>query len=327
MAAFKWGIIGPGKIATKFAKDLALVDKAKLHAIASRNPDRARSFADEFGVVEIFHNYESLVKSGAIDIAYIATPHSFHHDQTLLCLQHNIPVLCEKPAGINAKEVASMIKASKSNQTFFMEALWTRFLPSLRHVLEIIKSGEMGEVENVEAEFCFKAPYDENSRLYDMNLAGGSILDIGIYPVFLAYLLLGVPSKIEASGQLAPTGADQTASIRFTYADHKSAALHSSILYQSDMPARITMSKGYILMQPRWHESPALTLLKAGEDPQQIQLPPIGKGFTHEIEACHDSLRLGQIENSLWSHQDSLHLIRILDEIRHQVGVVYPSEK
>jgi predicted dehydrogenase len=324
-AKIRWGILGPGKIAKKFSEDLALVADAEITAVASRSLDRAQSFAAQHLIRSSFQSYESMIREGNIDIVYIGTPHSFHLEQTLLCLENGIAVLCEKPAAINSKEVQKMIDASRENSTFFMEALWTRFIPAVQKVLEIIDSGEMGVVENVEAEFCFEAPIDPLSRLYDLGLGGGSILDIGIYPVFLSYLLLGSPVKIEASGQLYQTGADQTCSMNFSYDGKKSAALHSSVLFESNMPARITMSKGYILMQPRWHSAPGLVVLKAGEEALHIDCQPIGKGFVHEILECHQCLRQGQIESAQWSHQNSLNLMEILDEVRRQVGVLYPG--
>ena len=319
----KWGILGPGKIADKFAKDLSLVEGAHLQSVASRSLDRAHAFAEQHIITSSFQSYESMIKEEDLDIIYIATPHAFHLEQALLCLQNGIAVLCEKPAGLNRKEVQKMVDASRANQTFYMEALWTRFIPAISLILNIIESGEMGEVENVEAEFSFIAPVDPLNRLYNLALGGGSILDIGIYPAFLAYLLLGIPDGITATGQLHATGADQTCSMNFSYGAKKSAALHSSIVFESNMPARITMTKGYILMQPRWHEAPAITIIKAGEEPVTVECPTTGKGFTHEILECHKCLREGCIESTKWSHQNSLDLIGILDEVRRQVGVVY----
>ncbi len=325
MSQVKWGIIGPGRISTKFVKDLALVEGAVLQAVASRNKDRAKDFAEKSGAKMYYDSYEKMIENADLDIAYVATPHTFHSEQSLLCLQNGIPVLCEKPAAINRRELQFVIDTARNTGTFFMEALWTRFIPAIAKVLEIVESGEMGEVINVEAEFCFTAPVDLSSRLYDIRLGGGVTLDIGIYPVFLAYLLLGVPGQIIASGQRAKTGVDQTASIQLFYPDKKEAALHASILYASNMPARITMTKGYILMEPRWHESPALTVLQAGKTPGVITCPPTGKGFTHEIRECHFCIQQGKIASDLWSHSDSLNLISILDEIRRQIGVVYPG--
>ncbi len=322
----RWGIFGPGKISEKFASDLAKVDGGRLEAVASRSQDRAGDFASRFGASQSFGDYTEMLTKGNIDIVYIGTPHTMHYEHTMLCLEQRIPVLCEKPFAMNSRQVEAMIKKSRHSSTFLMEALWSRFMPSMLKVLEIIDSGEMGEVEQVEAEFSFKAPFDPNSRLYDMSLGGGSILDIGIYPVFLAYLLLGVPEGIEASGSLSSTGSDQSCSMQFTYPGKKSAAMFSSFMFDSNMPARITCSKGYILMQPRWFESERLTIIKAGYDPYDIDCPKIGKGYAHEIIECQDCLAKGQIESMSWSHQDSLNLISLLDEIRRQVGVTYKED-
>ena len=319
----KWGVLGPGRIAEKFAHDLSLVENAVISGVASQSLDRAISFGSRHFGARPYSSYEAMVKDHEIDIMYIATPHTFHLEQTLLCLENGIPVLCEKPAGINRKEVQKMVDASRQNNVFFMEALWTRFIPSMLKVLEIIEGGEMGEVDQVEAEFCFIAPVDPSSRLYDMSLGGGSILDIGIYPAFLAYQLLGKPKSIRASGQIHSTGADQTCTMNFDYDRKKSAALHTSLLFESNMPARITMTKGYILMQPRWHEAPGLVVIRAGYEPEHLHCPPLGKGFTHEIMECHRCLVDGRIESDLWSHQNSLDLVGILDEVRKQAGVIY----
>ncbi|MBK8506535.1 MAG: Gfo/Idh/MocA family oxidoreductase [Saprospiraceae bacterium] len=321
----KWGILGPGRIAEKFANDLSLVENAEITAVASRSLDRAISFGGRHFNARPFSSYEAIVKEGGVDIMYIATPHTFHLEQTLLCLENGISVLCEKPTSINQKELQRMVDASRQNNVFFMEALWTRFIPSMRKVLEIIQSGIMGEVDQVEAEFCFTAPVDPLGRLYNMSLGGGSILDIGIYPAFLAYQLLGKPKSIRASGQIHDTGADQTCTMNFEYNQKKSAALHCSVLFESNMPARITMTNGYILMQPRWHEAPGLIMLRAGYKPEHISCPPLGKGFTHEIMECHRCLAESKIESDLWSHQNSLDLMGILDEVRKQAGVVYPG--
>ncbi len=321
----RWGIIGPGKISNKFAADLALVPDAEITAVASRSMDRASTFAASHLVKTKFSSYESMISDGNIDIAYIGTPHSFHLEQTLLCLENGIAVCCEKPASLNALEVQKMVEAASANNVFFMEALWTRFIPSMKRVLKIVESGGMGAVVQIEAEFCFEAPVDPLSRLYNLSLGGGSILDIGIYPAFLAYLLLGVPQKITATAQRHDTGSDQTCTMQFEYPDGKSASLFSSVVFESQMPARITMEKGYILIQPRWHESAQLVLIKAGDEAKTIDCPALGKGFSHEIEECHRCLRSGKIESELWSHQNSLDLISILDEVRDQVGVRYPG--
>lgn len=325
---FKWGIVGPGKIAHTFAKDLELVESASLHAVTSRSLERAQRFAREHSASKSYHALEDMLRDQQIDILYIATPNALHHTQTMQSLTRGIPVLCEKPGTINHAQMKEVIKCSAQHQTFYMEALWTRFVPATELLLEIIESGEMGEVHQVEAEFCFPPLADPSSILYDLSLGGGSILDIGIYPVFLSYLLLGVPTRIEASGQVASTGIDETCSMTLKYPEKgKESALHCSILYDSNMPARITMSKGYILLQPPWYASPALTIIKAGENPRTIPCHPTGTGLYHEILECHQCLRKGQISSNKWSHNDQTNMMKILDEIRRQVGVRYPHER
>ncbi|MDH3245052.1 MAG: Gfo/Idh/MocA family oxidoreductase [Saprospiraceae bacterium] len=319
----KWGILGTGKISAKFAHDLSIVEDAQLLAVASRTPEKGIAFAEKHNALRSYASYHEMLQDPEIDIVYIGTPHSFHKAHSVLCMENGKAVLCEKPATLNSKELRDVLEVSKRKKTFYMEALWTRFLPAITQLLEIIESNELGKIDHVEAEFCFEAPVDLKSRLYDMNLGAGSIMDIGIYPVFLAYLLLGIPERIEASGQVHSSGADQTATIRFFYPDGQLAVLHSSIVYGSQMPARITMTKGYILIQPRWHESAELTILKAGYEPKAIACKPNGKGYTHEIDECHRCLRTGQIQSQIWSHQNSLDLMALLDEIRLQVGVRY----
>ncbi len=322
----KWGIVGPGSIAREFVQDLHLVEGAVVHAVASRNLHRAQSFAAEHGVTKAYNSLENMILDQEIDILYVATPNSIHLEQTLMSLTNGIAVLCEKPATLNTHELEQITDASALHRAFFMEALWTRFIPATRVLLDIVAGGEMGVVDHVEAEFCFTAPVDPSSILYDLSLGGGSILDIGIYPIFLSYLLLGVPEVIQASAQLAESGVDQTCSMSFKYADRsKEAALHSSILYHSTMPARITMSKGYVLLQDPWYNSPALTIIKAGQQPKTIKCPSTGKGYTHEIDEVHHCLTHDTIESLKWSHRDSLNLCGILDTIRRQVGVIIPG--
>ncbi|NND08786.1 MAG: Gfo/Idh/MocA family oxidoreductase [Saprospiraceae bacterium] len=321
---YRWGILGTGQIASAFAQDLQLVNNAKLHAVVSRELTRAQDFATTYGASKSYDALGHMLNEQEIDILYIATPHSLHAHQSIQSLTAGIPVLCEKPAVLNLHQMKEVLHCASKHETFYMEALWTRFLPATEMLLEIIESGEMGEVHQVEAEFCATAPIDPLSRLYDLSLGGGSILDIGIYPVFLSYLLLRMPSSIEASGQLAATGVDQTCSMTFKYPEKgKESALHSSILYDSNMPARITMSKGYILLQAPWYASPGLTIIKAGEDSRSIACPPKGIGLYHEILECHRCLSNRHVFSEKWNHQDNANMLELLDEIRRQVGVQY----
>lgn len=203
-----WGIIGLGKIARKFAEDLKLVPNCKLVAVASRDLTKAQSFAQDFGATYAYGDYEEITRNPIIDVIYIATPHHLHYENTVCCLENKKAVLCEKPFAMNLRQVQEMVALARKEEVFLMEALWTKFLPSFQKVNEIIKNGHIGEINMVQADFSFKANYNPESRLFDKALGGGSLLDIGIYPLFLATTLLGKPENIKAMATFDKTGAD-----------------------------------------------------------------------------------------------------------------------
>lgn len=323
----RWGILGLGKIARKFASDLQLVPGAMLTGVASRNLEKATAFKNEFNAQHAFGAYDALLASGEVDLVYIATPHHLHRENSLAAIDHGLGVLCEKPAAINLAQLQEIVESARSANCYFMEALWTRFLPSTEKVVEILAGGELGKVLEVEADFCFLAERDFSSRIFDLSLGGGALLDIGIYPLFLAYQLLGVPQEIKADGQLSPTGSDESCSMTLSYTQGRTAQLHASVLYGSAMTARISCEKGYLLLPGRWHEAQSITVIKAGHEPKTIDCPFPGKGFYHQIVSSQEAYLDGQIENALWSHRDSLAIMKIMDEVREQIGVVYPADK
>ena len=319
----RWGIAGLGKIAHKFAADLALHDDAELVAVASNSKERGRAFADTFQVSHVFDSYQALFAFDEVDVIYIANVHTQHAATGILAMKHGKHVLCEKPAGINAQEVQKMIRASRENRVFFMEALWSRFNPSIRKIKNLIDEGALGQLRYVHADFCFYAlDRDVEGRLLNPELGGGSLLDIGIYPVFLAYLLLGAPNEIDARSKFFHTGAEVQTSMLFNYPNAQ-AILHSSLANTAKMEARISGEKGEIYIHPRWHETNGFTLVADGEE-EKISLPVTGKGYYHEIEEVHQGIRRGVLESELWSHQDSLELIRLLDKIREHCGISFP---
>jgi predicted dehydrogenase len=214
-----WGIIGPGKIANKFALALKLVPGARLGAVASRDTEKGRRFAaahsdaatpDTQPVVRVYDNYAALAADPEIQAIYIATPHGFHAEHAILCLKHGKAVLCEKPLALSARQVSAMIAASRASGAFLMEAMWTRFIPLMREVTALVSSGQIGILKYLRADFGFLSPFDPASRLYNIRLGGGSLLDIGIYPLYLCLQLLGKPDHITAVGSLSPTGSDIT---------------------------------------------------------------------------------------------------------------------
>lgn len=320
----RWGILGPGKISKKFANDLKLVDGAVLTAVASRSKERAKSFAQAYEIEKAYGNYEELFNDPEVDIIYIGTPHNSHMDYSLLAMKAGKHVLCEKPLGVNGQQVQAMIDCAQENQVFLMEALWSRFNPSIVEVLEKIKQGVVGEVNYINVDFSVHRDFAPDSRMLNMDLAGGSLLDMGIYPVFLAYVILGNPDEILATARFHETGADvQTAAI-FKY-DKGIANIMSGFESDSDMIAKIHGTEGKIMIDKRWHEPQGYKIQK-GQELAEFKLPKNGIGYTYEIEECVECISKGLLESKRWSHKNSLDLIRILDEMRKQIGLKYPFE-
>ncbi len=324
MKKYNWAILGCGKIAEKFSSDLNLLENATLYAAASRNFNKAKEFAEKFGFVKAYGNYEEMLQDEKVDIVYIATPHTFHEKHTLISLLNKKAVLCEKPFAINTKEVTKMITASKENNIFLMEAFWTRFIPSFQKVLEIIKSNELGDVRKIQSDFMFHAPFDAKSRLYNMELGGGSLLDIGIYPVFVALMTLGVPQKINAKANLSSTGSDEDLEVVFEYENgSKKAYLKSGFTCDSFNDTIFHFKEGVIKISRELNDT---IFVKNNKKTEKIKIDD-GLGFGYQFEAAHvmECLDKQLIESPILPHSFSLQLMKILDEIRDKIGVVYPN--
>jgi predicted dehydrogenase len=317
----KWGIIGLGGIAHKFAADLVLVANCSLEAVASQSLEKAKEFSIKYNSTQFYGSYKELVKNNLVDIIYIATPHNSHERYTVLALEHHKAVLCEKPFAINKKQVFNMIETSKKNQVFLMEAMWTRFIPSIVEIKKRIDEGEIGDIKYVNADFSFKAN-TSIQRIYDKELGGGSLLDIGIYPVFLAYLFLGIPNEIFAKAHFFDSGADSQLAVLFNY-NNAQAVLFSSFNNSSKREAKISGTLGEIIINLPWNETNSFSIQKNDEQLKIIELQTLGKGYTHEIIACNNNLRKQEIENTNWSHNNSLELITLLDTIREKINLTY----
>lgn len=320
---YNWAILGCGKIAKKFASDLKLLDNANLYAVASRSLEKARKFADEFGFQKSYGSYGEMVADEAVDIVYIATPHTYHCKHTLLSLEYGKAVLCEKAFAINEGEVQKMIAVSKKHKVFLMEAFWTRFLPRFRKVLEIIDSKELGELKLIQSDFMFYAPFDPESRLYNLKLGGGSLLDIGIYPVFNALMTLGVPKNIEANAVLSPTGSDEYLTMVFEYDEGKKAYLKSGFTCDSFNDTFFHFDSGTIRISRELNDP---VFIKKGKEVQSYVIDD-GKGCGYQFEAAHvmECLDKGLIDSPVLPNSFSVQLIQILDEIRKKIKVAYPN--
>ncbi len=321
----RWGIIGPGKIAQKFAAAIPLAGNAVLYAVASSDGGRARAFAEKYGAATYYDRYEALISDPEIDAVYIATPHAFHARHALLCLSQNKPVLCEKPMALNHAQVKQMVDVSRLHHTFLMEAMWTRFLPAIEKILEIVNAGSIGTVGHVRGDFGFYAPFDPDSRLFDLKLGGGSLLDIGVYPLWLCLAVLGKPDEITASGTLAPTGADESCLAVLHYKKGAIASAFSTLNVYTSLTAEVGGTTGTVVIPSPWYKSNTFSLRRPGEEEQRFTFEAVDNGFEYQIREVMRCLNLGLIESPLMSHAFSLSLSETMGLIRQQLGVSYPG--
>nr|WP_294782308.1 Gfo/Idh/MocA family oxidoreductase [uncultured Flavobacterium sp.] len=311
----KWGIVGLGNIATQFASDLGLIENAELNAVASRDIYKANQFAEKFKALKTYDSYDSLFEDPEVEIVYIATPHNSHAELSIKALEKGKHVLCEKPMALSYNDGQRMIEASKKHNKFFMEAFWTRFIPSVQDVLEKINTGSIGDVNYVKADFAFHGSETENKRLFDKELGGGALFDIGVYPLFLSYIVLGKPKEILAKAVKHKNDIDLQTSMILQYESGQSI-LHASIVSESDMKAVISGTKGRIELNAPWYVADGYSLFKNEEKQSVVTLQTLGKGYFHEILECHNCILNDEIESKLWSHQNSLDLSKIVEEVK-----------
>lgn len=322
----RWGILGCGKIAKKFAADLKLVKGAELVAVGAREQTTAEAFGEEFGAHHRHGSYLLLVQNPEVDVVYIATPHSLHHAHALLCIENGKAVLVEKAFTINATQAKAVIASAKANGVFLMEAFWTRFLPHYIKTKELIAEGKIGKIQSVIAEFGFKPTPPIAQRIYDPALGGGSLLDIGVYPVFLALDMLGKPNEILAWMTPASTGVDSQCAIQFKYHNGTLAQLFSSFNSNLATGADIAGDAGRIRMTHRFHGPttelefyPDIVASRQAIDFEKAK----GNGYEYEAQHVTDCIKRGLLESPLRSHSDTILLMETLDEIRRVAGIKY----
>ena len=325
----RWGILGCGRIARKFATDLRLVGDAELTAIASRNKETLELFAKDFPCKHLHNSYEALAANNEVDVIYIATPHSHHYEHTMLCLNHDKAVLCEKAFAINSRQAIEMIKTAKERKVFLMEALWTKFLPHFKKLRELLQQRTLGDIKSVLVNFGFNTAGNPSQRLFDPLLGGGSLLDIGIYNVFITMSILGKPDDIEATMTPASTGIDEQIAVLFKYKSGAIAQLFSSFVTNLPTQAEINGSQGCITLTTRFYE-PSATIQLSKKLPYEREIVPLDKeaGFGYHYEARHvnECLKKGLIESPVMTHADTLMLMEVLDAIRMKAGIKYPAD-
>lgn len=326
MNTVRWGILGPGRIARAFVEGLRAAPGAEIVAVGSRDRERAASFASEYGIRNTHGGYDDLVADPEVDAVYIATSHSFHHDHTLMCLRGGKHVLCEKPLALNAVQAERMIDAADEAGLLLMEGVWTRFLPAIERVRELVGEGAVGEVRSVVADFGFRAEFDPRSRLFSPALGGGALLDIGVYPINLAVMICGEPSEIRTMANLGETGVDEECAMLLRHDGGRLSVLTASFRADTPREARILGTEGSLTICSPWWAATRIVLTDGAGREETFELPSRGGGYAHEAEAFMDLIRSGSRDSAIMPLQDSLAVMTIMDEIRTRWGLTYPSE-
>ncbi len=322
----RWGVVGPGRIAESVVPDFAHVEGAELVAVASRSEERARAFADRFGIARAYGGYGGLLGDDDVDALYVATPHPQHEAIALAALAAGKAVLVEKSFTATVAGTERVIEAAHREQVFAMEAMWTRFQPVVVRIRELIADGAIGEVRQVQADLGVDRPYDPTDRLFDLAQGGGAMLDLGVYVVSLAQHFLGDPSSVSVSGSLAPTGADVEAGLLLGYEDGRAASLLMSLRNPTPGAARLHGTQGWIEIHPRFHHPKAFTLHRTGHEPERFELPPLGVGYSHELIEVTQCLREGRTESVVMPLADTLAVQRVLNDACEQLGVFHHED-
>ncbi|HOK25300.1 MAG TPA: Gfo/Idh/MocA family oxidoreductase [Bacteroidales bacterium] len=324
---YNWGILAPGKMSAKFTNALKILSNAELYAVGSRAVERARKFAEEHGFRKYYGSYEELIADPEVEIIYIASPHSFHHEHTLMCLRNGKHVICEKAFALNSHQVDEMISEARKRNLFLMEALWPPFQPFYKKAQEILLSGILGDIIHLHGWFSFQPPYNPDDRKFNPALGAGSLLDIGIYPVIDALTFIGVPDEIKAFALFAPTGSEESLTAIFRYNKGKMADIYSSFRTNEGIGCKLLCENGNMIVSRGRDMNQRVVLELHGKAPEEYIFRPEALGYHWEAEEVMRCLDNGLTESPVVPHSFSIDLIRTLDRIRKEAGVVFPGEQ
>lgn len=322
---YNWGILGAGKISAKFTTGLKLLPNARLYSVGSRDHQRAKQFELEHGYLKSYGSYEEFAADPELDIVYIATPHSLHYENTLLCLNHGKSVICEKAFSINYREVLEMVLLARKEKLFLMEALWPPFQPFYKKAKEILNSGILGKPVNMHSWFSFRPPYDPEDRKFNIKLGGGSLLDIGIYPVIDCLTYMGIPDQINAVASFAPSGSEESIDVIFRYNDGRLASLYSSFRTNTGAGCTLYCENGNMTVA-RGRDMNQQVILEIDQQVKnEFVFSPDAMGYQWEAEEVMRCLDAGLTESPVVPLNFSLDLMKTLDWIRESAGVFYPG--
>jgi len=323
----RWGILGTGKIAKALALALKQVPDAELAAVASRSLDSATAFGKEHGAKRCHGSYQALADDPEVDVIYIATPHPMHHENAIMCLNGGKALLVEKAFTVNRREAEEVFALAREKKLFVMEAMWTRFQPLVQEVRRIIDSGEIGKPYNVQADFGFAADVGPEHRLFNPELGGGSLLDLGIYPLSIAAYVLGDVEAVQALGVLGPTGVDVQVSFALRHAGGGVSACTSSLLANTPTEFTICGDKGFIRLGGRFHSTEDITVDLRNGVRRHLHIPRNGAGYNYEVMEVNRCLNEGLLESPVMPWGETVTLMGVMDEIRKQIGVVYKADQ
>ncbi|MFO7192025.1 MULTISPECIES: Gfo/Idh/MocA family oxidoreductase [Thermocrispum] len=326
----RWGILGAGRMAGKFATDLRVTKGNELVAVAARDADRARDFAAAYGASRSYGSYADLLADDDVDVVYIATTHGQHYEQALQTFAAGKPALVEKAFTLNARQAAEVIDAARSRGLFCMEAMWMRTNGLVRTAVQLVADGRIGELRSVTVDNGLLFPFDPAHRLYDLHLGGGALLDLGVYAVTFAWIFLGEPARVRATGTLSPTGADQTMAMQWEYDDDRFAHVSCTTVAATPQRGVVVGTKGSVTLERPFYRPERLILEQAEGrtiTSEEILQPIVGNGYGPEIAEVERCLRQGLTESPLVPLDDTLAIMRLMDDARAQVGVRYAADE
>ena len=325
MSTFNWGILGPGGIARAFATDLKTLAGHSIAAVGSRTLSNAEEFVSTFGG-KAYGSYEELVADESVDAIYVATPHPAHKENVIAALNAGKPVLCEKPFAVNAQEAQEMVAAAAANKVALMEAMWSRFLPHYAQVREIVASGILGKILTVHADHGQRLADQNIPRLVDPLLAGGALLDLGIYPVSFAHMILGNPTKITASGVLTDRGVDGQTSMIFDYSSGAQAILNTTMLEQTPCRAVVAGVNGWLEIDRVFYSPTSMRVSLFDGTVKQYPNTYVGHGIREQADEFKQLVLSGKQQSEILNWKDTVDIMKTLDTVRSQIGLRYPFE-
>lgn len=326
MEKIRWGILSTARIADKFVEGLRALPDAEVVAVGSRTREAAEAFGARHDIPRRYASYEALAADPGVDVVYIGTPHSLHAANTMLCLDAGKAVLCEKPFAINAGEVRAMAALARERGLFLMEAMWTRFRPHMVELRRLLAAGAIGEPRLLRGEFCFRAPFDPAHRLFNPELGGGALLDVGTYPISFAHMVFGSPERIVSMAHLGETGVDEEAAVTLGYPGGRIAVCIAATRTPMRTTAVVAGTEGQIEIVSPWFPPSALILRRPDGREERIEVPETGNGYNQQAAEVHACLRAGRIESETMPLAESIAIMATLDAARAQWGLRYPME-